>query len=299
MKKPLVLIFVLVMVLAMTACSKVEDKVEKKVGEDTKQTQSTSEKMSEEKTSKLTETEKQTTETSKAEEPELKGFAASLDKNLEGHELLKACEAAFENNHFARKDSVHMKMKNMASDGAGGIRENTIEMYFSADGKKERMENVTPNSEENTLTISDYENGVMYMVYGNGTGVKMPLGDEKDDVTSEMTGDDPTINPSSGEGFFDEAMGDLVTARLEDYNGETALYIEFNYKDGGLSKAWYSLDDAIALKTQVFVDDKLTYESEMIEFETGGNYDDMFKEPEGIVWQEIPNIDDIDLPDSQ
>ncbi len=300
MKKTILLIFALVMAFAMVSCSKVEDKKEKeetsvKVDKTEAKLSKTTEKV-EEKTTV------QSTTTSKKEEAEVKGFAAGIDKNLDGHELLKACEAAFVNSPFAKGKSVHMKMKNISSDGSGGTRENTIEMYFSADGKKERMENITLNSEENTLSIMNYEDGVMYMVYGNGTGMKFPLGDEDDDVTSDMTGDDPTINPASGEGFFDEGMGDLVVARLEEYKGETALYIEYMHTDAGLSKAWYSLDNAIPLKTQVLKGDKITYESETIEFETGGNYDDMFKEPEGITWQELPNMGDLDsikLPGSE
>ncbi len=297
MKKFLILMFTLVMVLSLSSCGKIAEKVKEKAkdgiekkldeaGVDTDKLEEEVDKLKDELVDDESKDKEEKKEESKDDKDnENKPDISLLDKTLSGIALIKACEPFFKNDPMSGEGSFYSYSKLYSTDDEQFNGDYTVKMYLSEGRKNKRIEILTDSEETTTTMITNGEKGKIYMIFGNGKGYKIPSfgmeDSEDDDMGFDFTLDDEAIK------YLKE---NLIEAKIEELNGEMVLYIKERGEVYEVDNIWLSLERSIMLKYEAYNGDTLVFSSELLEFESGGDYSEMFEEPEGVDWMSMEDI---------
>ncbi len=303
--------FTLVMVLSLSSCGKIAEKVGDKVKEKAKdsiekkleeagvdtdkleeQVDKLKDELSEDSDSKDSDSKDGESKDDKSKDDkysddksnEAKQDISGLDKSLTGIALIKACEPFLSNNPMNGEGSFYLHSKHYTTDDEELYGEYETNMYLSEGRDSSRIEIITDSVETTRTIIVDGEEGKSYMLFGNGTGYKMPNffgGAENDDYGFDYTVDDEAIK---------SLKENLIEAKLIEFKGETVLYAKTKGMAYEFDNIWLSLERSIMVKYEAYNGDELVFSSEITEFEAGGDYSEMFKEPEGVEWMSMEEI---------
>lgn len=207
---------------------------------------------------------------------EVKGTAKeekeSVNTSLSGEELIKSLSNK-------RPDKLMMKSE-MTSFGM----KTQITTYY--DGVNSRTEMDVPDMGKSIL-IHLPDEGVMYQyVYGENNGVKMTGAD----ITyAEEMG--VMIDSSMFSKIVDNSSKDM-TARVENLDGEKAIYIEATESDEDLGevlvKMWYSEKYATPLKYEVVMGEKIMSQLEVTKITDSVKMDEsLFMPPSDVTFEEV------------
>ncbi len=303
----MVIVLSLILVFSMSSCSKIADRVEKKMQEKAnevidgigdeegvvdedeesdnfkeglKKVLAESEDEDEDKSDKKSnksdkkdkkkkERKKKSKKKAKKDDFDLEKFVENLDENLKDEELLMACAELFEHSPFEDSESLHWKSSEF---NAHKGEELMIDMYKDGDDMYMQTSG-SSNEEDNVLMIINTEDELIYMIMGDGNAYKMPYTPE----TAKSN------NANLDFDMDDEDFDGLIEASVEDYEGEKCLFVSTKEEDGMYTDTWYSLERAIPILMQEYDDnEEVSYEVVTMEFETGGDYDEMFEAPEDV-----------------
>ncbi len=314
MKKTLILVFSLAIVLSLSGCGNiaeqagdkviekavgiVEDKLEE-AGVDTDKLEEEVKKLEEEldateiddkKEDKEDESKETSDDKTKADQSNQgKTDLFSLDNSLTGIALIKACEPLLNNDPMNGEESFYAYSKLYSIDDETFNGDYTVKMYFSKGRKNERVEIVTDSVETTTTMIINGEEGKSYMIFGNGRGYKIPNfgmdnSENAKDMGFEYTLDDETIS---------NLEKNLIEAKIVDLNGEKVLYIKDRGEVYEFDHVWLSLERNIAVRYEAYNGNDLMFSSELLEFESGGDYSEMFKEPTDVDWMSMSEMQEM------
>ncbi len=241
--------------------SKKEDKKDKKAKKDKK-----------DKKSKKSKKGKKAKKNKKSDKKEF-DFEACIDEadlSLKGRDLLLELEPMFKNMISDDGPSVHMNLYQYDVD-------DDLEMYmdFYKDGDNMYMDyDAVDKDEDDMLTVINADENKTYMVMGDGTGYEIPFD------PSSIGGDDASMNFA----FTDEDLSNVLDAYVEEFEGEDCVYVQ-TQEGEDIGNAWFSLERYCPVyQEMVDEDDNVLNSSEMLEFERGGDYSDMFEKPEDVEW---------------
>ncbi len=269
MKKLLALALTLVLLLAVTGCNQIVEKAGEVVAE----------KLTEEAAETTEKTTEEQTDQAKDDEADDVVSLDEIDLNLTGVALVDACLPLFSDDPMASDKALYVKVEMFDRGSQDPAEQYEVKRYQSEGNVSNRLEIITDTPEKSITMIVNGELGKRFLIFGTGVGGEIPNFGVED-------GDENAIgfDFSMDEETHREMVENLIAARVEDYKGEKALYLEFKSSEYDVEKLWLSLERRILLKAEGIVNDQIDFSSEVVEFESGGNYDAFFEKPQDVEW---------------
>ncbi len=254
MKKILSLIITFVLVFSVVACSSTKENkngVEK-------------EKKQEDKKEKV-----------EKKEVEKKAESVKLNKNLKGKELVKEVFSKYKGNPDERTYRADVKAETEGFVIKTKIVKNKKDYYYESEFQG-----------KTTIYLLIDKDGYLYSyVKGEKVGKKY-------ENTPGQDFEFPTFDLSDEDGMPDEDdFEDLLDARIEKYNGEEALYIEYEDNDpddgGSITKTWYSLAKRMPLRMTTIKGEKVIADLEVTNIVIDKDFSSFMKVPSDVKFDEI------------